>query len=99
MSRSLLPCIDKITVSSILNNDISNYGKHHLIDGSEETCWNSDAGSPQKIRIAFKEAVCVKRVDIMFQGGFVGQSCQLFMDDVLIGAFVPQDIVNRTLFV
>ena len=30
-------------VSSVLNKDNKNYGKKNLIDGSEETCWNSEA--------------------------------------------------------
>jgi hypothetical protein len=28
-----------------LNKDNKNYGKKNLIDGSEETCWNSEAVS------------------------------------------------------
>jgi hypothetical protein len=30
-------------VSSVLNKDNKNYGKKNLIDGTEETCWNSEA--------------------------------------------------------
>lgn len=30
-------------VSSVLNKDNKNYGKKNLIDGSEESCWNSEA--------------------------------------------------------
>ncbi|NXO63781.1 NR2CA protein, partial [Phainopepla nitens] len=29
-------------VSSVLNRDVKQFGKQHLFDGSEETCWNSD---------------------------------------------------------
>ncbi|RLV64056.1 hypothetical protein DV515_00017640 [Chloebia gouldiae] len=29
-------------VSSVLNRDVKHFGKQHLFDGSEETCWNSD---------------------------------------------------------
>ena len=36
-------CIHR--VSSVLNKDNKNYGKKNLIDGSEETCWNSEAVS------------------------------------------------------
>ncbi|NXV08738.1 NR2CA protein, partial [Cettia cetti] len=33
-----VPC----RVSSVLNRDVKQFGKQHLFDGSEETCWNSD---------------------------------------------------------
>ena len=29
-------------VSSVLNRDTKQFGKSHLFDGDEETCWNSD---------------------------------------------------------
>lgn len=32
-----------LRVSSVLNKDVKQFGKQHLIDGSEETCWNSDS--------------------------------------------------------
>ncbi|RMB89773.1 hypothetical protein DUI87_33788 [Hirundo rustica rustica] len=38
-----LVCADTATrVSSVLNRDVKHFGKQHLFDGSEETCWNSD---------------------------------------------------------
>ncbi|NXF12621.1 NR2CA protein, partial [Smithornis capensis] len=30
------------SVSSVLNRDVKQFGKKHLFDASEETCWNSD---------------------------------------------------------
>ncbi|KAI8056616.1 hypothetical protein BDF22DRAFT_667130 [Syncephalis plumigaleata] len=61
-----------IRVSSVLNRDTANYGKQHLIDGSEETCWNSDQQSPQYIALDFGRAVRPDTLQLMFQGGFVG---------------------------
>lgn len=29
-------------VSSVLNRDVKQFGKKHMFDTSEETCWNSD---------------------------------------------------------
>jgi hypothetical protein len=29
-------------VSSVLNRDTKQFGKKHLFDGEDETCWNSD---------------------------------------------------------
>jgi len=31
-----------IRVSSVLNRNTKAFGKQHLFDGSDETCWNSD---------------------------------------------------------
>ncbi|XP_041326998.1 nuclear receptor 2C2-associated protein isoform X1 [Pyrgilauda ruficollis] len=49
-------------VSSVLNRDVKQFGKQHLFDGSEETCWNSDQ---------------VSQLHIQFQGGFSSRLCTL----------------------
>ncbi|KAF9208352.1 Nuclear receptor 2C2-associated protein [Haplosporangium sp. Z 27] len=64
-------------VSSVLNRETTLYGKQFLTDDSEETCWNSEAGTPQFIVIDFGRKVHVETVQLMFQGGFVGKTCQL----------------------
>ncbi|XP_031948437.1 nuclear receptor 2C2-associated protein isoform X2 [Corvus moneduloides] len=52
-------------VSSVLNRDVKQFGKQHLFDGSEETCWNSD------------QPVKVSQLHIQFQGGFSSRLCTL----------------------
>ncbi|MGH0192208.1 UNVERIFIED_CONTAM: hypothetical protein FKN15_005316 [Acipenser sinensis] len=32
-------------VSSVLNRDVKQFGKKHMFDSNEETCWNSDQAS------------------------------------------------------
>ena len=64
---SLLDERVRIRVSSVLNRDIKQYGKKFLTDGSDETCWNSDAGVPQHITIDFGRAVVVESLKLMFQ--------------------------------
>ena len=32
----------KISVSSVLDRNAKEYGKQFLLDGEEDTCWNSD---------------------------------------------------------
>lgn len=46
-----------------------------MLDGSEETCWNSDQGSPQYVTLDFNRKVIPSSVQIMFQGGFAGRNC------------------------
>lgn len=38
-------------VSSVLNRNVKEFGKHFLFDGREDTCWNSDQGTPQLIQV------------------------------------------------
>lgn len=72
----LLSCSDgsqcKHRVSSTLNR-LAEYASKNMFDGRDDTCWNSDQGSPQYILLEFASRVAVSRVRIMFQGGFVGQ--------------------------
>jgi hypothetical protein len=69
----------RVAVSSVLNKNRADYGKQHLIDGSDETCWNSEQGSPQSIAVCFPSPVDVRSLSLMFQGGFVGADCQLLV--------------------
>lgn len=67
----------QVKVSSVLNRQVREYGKIFMFDGREDTCWNSDQGSPQWVRIEFDDEVEVGRVEFMFQGGFAGKTCWL----------------------
>ncbi|KAG0287444.1 Nuclear receptor 2C2-associated protein [Linnemannia gamsii] len=67
----------RIKVSSVLNRETTLYGKQFLTDDSEETCWNSEAGTPQFIIIDFARKVNIDTFQLMFQGGFVGKICQV----------------------
>ncbi|NXN84974.1 NR2CA protein, partial [Bombycilla garrulus] len=64
-------------VSSVLNRDVKHFGKQHLFDGSEETCWNSDQGTSQWVTLDFPRPVKVSEFHIQFQGGFSSQVCTL----------------------
>ncbi|KYO25656.1 nuclear receptor 2C2-associated protein isoform X2 [Alligator mississippiensis] len=52
-------------VSSVLHRDAKQFGKKHMFDGSEETCWSSD------------QTVQVSRLQLQFQGGFACRLCTL----------------------
>lgn len=62
--------IEKLRVSSVLNRDVKQFGKQYLLDGDEETCWNSEQGKNQSISIQFKCDVRINEVQFKFQGGF-----------------------------
>ena len=72
-AASLLPLVSNVRVSSVLHNAVAEYGKRHLLDGSSDTCWNSEQGTPQFVVVAFSCPVNLRSVSITFQGGFVGQ--------------------------
>lgn len=65
----------EIKVSSVLNRQVREYGKMFMFDGREDTCWNSDQGTPQWIRIEFDDEREITEVQFMFQGGFAGKTC------------------------
>uniref|UniRef100_A0A452GII8 Nuclear receptor 2C2-associated protein n=1 Tax=Gopherus agassizii TaxID=38772 RepID=A0A452GII8_9SAUR len=84
-------------VSSVLNRDAKQFGKKHMFDGSEETCWNSDQGSSQWVMLEFPQPVKVSQLQIQFQGGFASQLCTLEggrkgEELVKISDFYPEDI-------
>ncbi|KAI8845473.1 hypothetical protein BC829DRAFT_399463 [Chytridium lagenaria] len=77
--------VKMVKVSSVLNRDGKNFGRQFLTDRSEETCWNSDQGSPQWISVDFTQPVHVEKISIMFQGGFAGQTCQVMVQEASSG--------------
>ncbi|KAI8089139.1 galactose-binding domain-like protein [Halteromyces radiatus] len=99
-STSLINQDTRIKVSSVLNRDTPSFGKQHLIDGSEETCWNSEQGLPQHILIDFGTPATVTDIILTFQGGFVGKTCVALGStadqpndySVHLATFYPQDI-------
>ncbi|CAH1796141.1 unnamed protein product [Owenia fusiformis] len=80
MSATLVNPEVKIRVSSVLNKDVKQFGKQHMFDLEDETCWNSDAdqsGKPQWVMLEFPKPVQIQEIKIRFQGGFVSQNCCL----------------------
>eukprot|EP00040_Diaphanoeca_grandis_P002759 m.22646 g.22646 ORF g.22646 m.22646 type:complete len:152 (+) comp13878_c0_seq1:330-785(+) len=111
---SLVTSDTTVRVSSTLNRDVKNFGPKFMLDGSDETCWNSDQGSPQHVIVNFNRVVHPKQISVMFQGGFVGKNCDiLVMPEVAtdvkdepgskpsmtqIGHFYPEDTGTAQLF-
>ncbi|NWH78379.1 NR2CA protein, partial [Piaya cayana] len=84
-------------VSSVLNRDVKQFGKKHMFDTSEETCWNSDQGTSQWVTLDFPSTVKVSQLHIQFQGGFSSRLCTLEgcragEELVKISELYPQDI-------
>jgi len=79
-------------VSSVLNKNVKEFGKQFLFDGREDTCWNSDQGSPQYILISFNQPQAkISQLQIQFQGGFVGNQCHLIVNSDEKVDFYPED--------
>lgn len=49
-------------VSSVLMKNHKEFGKKHIFDGKEDTCWNSDQGLPQYVSIKFEEPQKIKEI-------------------------------------
>lgn len=100
----LKTAISTIKVSSVLNRDVKQYGKKHLMDGDGDTCWNSEQGSPQWIQMALdspQRGHTIKFI-LQFQGGFCGKECQaeFFMDgkSQCVVPFYPKDTNSEQTF-
>ncbi|MXQ93398.1 hypothetical protein E5288_WYG021151 [Bos mutus] len=77
MAHSLV-CPETVSrVSSVLNRNTRQFGKKHLFDQDEETCWNSDQGPSQWVTLEFPQCICVSQLQIQFQGGFSSRQGRL----------------------
>jgi hypothetical protein len=70
MEYSLIIKNTQTRVSSTQDNNSSQYGKQLMFDGNEDTCWNSAEGQSQFIFFVFEKVVNIKRIEVVFQGGF-----------------------------
>jgi hypothetical protein len=90
--------------SSVLKRNVKLYSPSYVFDGRDDTCWNSDAGSPQYLECEFEVAVDIDHIGVVFQGGFVGQECEAHVsssaEDPLryIAAFEPEDVNGEQIF-
>lgn len=106
LMTSLINSDTRIKVSSVLNRDNANFGKQYLVDGNEETCWNSEQGLPQHILIDFPNSVSISSVAITFQGGFAGKKCVLVGSienspndyNIEVSTVYPEDISSKQIF-
>lgn len=79
-------------VSSVLNKNVKEFGKQHLFDGREDTCWNSDQGCPQFILLSFAQPQkTISEVQVQFQGGFAGKNCHIIVNNCQKIEFFPED--------
>ncbi|XP_012540862.1 nuclear receptor 2C2-associated protein [Monomorium pharaonis] len=83
-------------VSSVLNKNVQSFGKKYMFDHCCETCWNSDAGSPQWVLIDFKDECNLSHFEIEFQGGFAGKNCHIEAGNnkkelTIVESFFPKD--------
>ena len=94
ISRNILSdkSLFKAKVSSVLGKNVKEFGKQFLFDDHEDTCWNSDQGSPQFISLNFDSVVkTIKEIQIQFQGGFVGKECHIIVNNQDPVSFFPED--------
>jgi hypothetical protein len=68
--NSLITKNTQTRVSSTLYNNTADNGKQLMFDGKEDTCWNSAEGQSQFIFFVFEKLVHIKRIEMVFQGGF-----------------------------
>lgn len=78
MIQELTNELTKVKSSSVLNKSAEFKAANVLID--DESCWNSDADKDdqgQYLILNFNRSVIVKEIILQFQGGFVGENCNI----------------------
>jgi hypothetical protein len=80
----------------VFNKDVKNFGKQHLFDKNDETCWSSEDGPTQAILLAFSKPVTLESIAIMYQGGY--SSKELCLEVVCGGdtTFVQAETMRPT---
>mmetsp|Transcript_27130 Transcript_27130/g.38160 ORF Transcript_27130/g.38160 Transcript_27130/m.38160 type:complete len:170 (-) Transcript_27130:405-914(-) len=82
-SLVLLSCPSKGTIaraSSVLQRNSKLYGPMNALKDDEQTCWNSDGMKSEQVgeikvfyKLDFGRTVQVKRIELQYQAGFVGE--------------------------
>ena len=78
MIQELTNELTKVKSSSVLNKSAEFKAANVLID--DESCWNSDADKDdqgQYLILNFNRSVIVIEFILQFQGGFVGENCNI----------------------
>jgi hypothetical protein len=60
----------KCKVSTVLNNNNTEFGKHHMFDGLSDSSWYSDQAKFQYVFLFFEKPVNVKLIELTCSGGF-----------------------------
>jgi hypothetical protein len=61
---------NRIKISSVLSNNATEFGKHFMLDGNDDTCWNSDQGKFHYVFICFDQPYNVRQIQLTSSGGF-----------------------------
>jgi len=102
----LISLLDKDTYIKVSSTLEKSTGKKNLIDNSPETCWTSQQGLPQFIQLGFPNRVIPKQLSIVFQGGFVGTRCAVYIPGTdshtapwqILCHVYPEDVNRRQSF-
>ena len=103
--------ICEASASSVLHDDEEAFGAHFAIDGRADTLWNSAGGAAQRLSLRLAARARVRAVELVFQGGFVGQELEVTgsaagssggagaaAPPLLLGRFQPRDCNERQRF-
>jgi hypothetical protein len=60
----------KVKVSSVQNNNSSEFGKQFMFDNNDDTSWYSDQGKFQYVFLFFDTPVEISKIELTGSGGF-----------------------------
>jgi hypothetical protein len=60
----------KVKVSSVQNNNSSQYGKQFMFDNNDDTAWYSEQGKFQYVMVFFPSPCNISKIELTGSGGF-----------------------------
>jgi hypothetical protein len=67
---NLIDSKTKIKISTVFNNNTTNFGKQNMFDNCDDTSWYSDQGKFQYVFLFFDTPCEISRVELTASGGF-----------------------------
>ena len=67
---NLIDISTKVKVSTVQNNNATEFGKQNMFDNNEDTAWYSDQGKFQYVFIFFDNPVEICSIELTASGGF-----------------------------
>lgn len=67
---NLIDSNTKCKVSTVLNNNSSDFGKQNMFDNRSDTSWYSDQAKFQYVFLFFESPIEVREIEITCSGGF-----------------------------
>jgi hypothetical protein len=67
---NLIDSTTKVKISSVQNNNTTDFGKQNMFDNNDDTSWYSEQGKFQYVFLFFDKPCEISRIELTGSGGF-----------------------------